>query len=77
MSNQTLLLKSKVQVIYYQTSQDDLGVAYATSEKRITIDEAFDILLEREKECKEVLKVKYENMEVELPIEVFEKYNIE
>lgn len=67
-----ILLKVKVQTIYYQTRNDDLGISHATSEKRITIDEAQDILTERQIEFKEVLKVKYEFVELDLPLEVFE-----
>ena len=73
----TILVKVKVQSIYFQTPKDDLGITYATSDKRITIDEAQDILLDRQVECKEVLKVKYEFVELELPLETFEKYIVE
>ena len=68
-----ILLKVKVQSIYFQTRKDELGISYATSDKRITIDEAQDILLDREIEYKEVLKVKYEFIEIELPLEDLEK----
>jgi len=68
-----ILLKVKVQSIYFQTRKDELGISYATSDKRITIDEAQDILLDREIEYKEVLKVKYEFIELELPLEDLEK----
>ena len=67
-----ILLKVKVQSIYFQTRKDELGISYATSDKRITIDEAQDILLDREIEYKEVLKVKYEFIELELPLEDLE-----
>ena len=43
----TLKLKTRVQVIYYQSSELDLRQEYATSEKRISLDEAEDILKER------------------------------
>lgn len=69
-----ILLKVKVQVIYFQTRKDDLGISYATSDKRITIVEAEEILIDREIEFKEVLKVKYEFVDLELPTNEFEKY---
>lgn len=71
---QYILLKVKVQSIYYQTRKDDLGITHATSEKRITIAEAEDILLDRKIEYKEVLKVKYEFVEIEVPLKDFENY---
>ena len=73
----TILLKVKVQVIYFQTKKDDLGISYATSDKRITIDEATDILLDREIEHKEVLKVKYEFVELEVPLSNFKDYLVQ
>ena len=69
-----ILLNVKVQCIYYQTEKDELGISYATSEKRITIAEAEDILTERQVQFKEVLKVKYEFVELQLPLETFEKH---
>ena len=72
-----ILLKVKVQSIYYQTRKDDLGISYATSDKRITISEAEDILLDRNIEFKEVLKVKYEFIELEIPLNEFENYIIQ
>lgn len=70
-------LKVKVQSIYYRTRNDDLGISYATSDKRITISEAEDILLDRNIEFKEVLKVKYEFIELEIPLNEFENYIIQ
>jgi len=72
-----ILLKVKVQSIYYRTRNDDLGISHATSDKRITISEAEDILLDRKIEFKEVLKVKYEFVELEIPLNEFENYIIE
>ena len=72
-----ILLKVKVQSIYYRTRKDDLGISYATSDKRITISEAEDILLDRKIEFKEVLKVKYEFIELEIPLNEFENYIIQ
>ena len=74
MSPQTILLKTKVQVIFYQTRTNELGTSYATSEKRITIAESEDILLERNIEYEEILKVKYEFVDLELPLEIFENH---
>ena len=76
-TSNNILLKVKVQSIYFQTRKGDLGISYATSEKRITILEAEDILTDREIEWKEVLKVKYEFIDLEIPLKDFEKYIIE
>ena len=72
-----ILLKVKVQVIYFQTRKDELGISHATSDKRITIVEATDILLDREIEYEEVLKVKYEFIELEIPLTNLENYIIQ
>ena len=72
--DQHILLNVKVQAIYFQTSDDELGITYATSEKRITISESSDILLDRQIEFKEVLKVKYEFIELEIPLNDLESY---
>ena len=72
-----ILLKVRVQVIYYQTRKNDLGISYATSDKRITIAEAEDILVDREVEFEEVLKVKYEYVDLEVPLDDFENYLVE
>lgn len=72
----TIHLKTKVQLITYETQSHDLGKSYATSPKRITIAEARDILLDRGIEFKEVLKVKYENIDLEIPLLDLESYII-
>lgn len=74
---QEILLNTRVQAIYFQTRQNALGIEYATSDKRITIDEATNILVDREIECEEVLKVKYEYVELEIPLKEFNNYIIE
>ena len=63
----------KVQVIYYQTQSDDLGIEFAQSPKRITLNEAKDILDSRGLLYDEVLRVKYENHDIKLTSEEFEK----
>lgn len=72
-----ILLKVKVQSIYFQTRKDDLGISYSTSDKRITISEAEDILLDRKIEYKEVLKVKYEFIDLEIPLKDFENFIVQ
>ena len=67
-------IKAKVQNIYYQTDTDELGIARATSDKRITIAEAEDILIDREIFYKEVLKVKIEYIELEIPLNDLENF---
>ena len=67
-------LNPRLQVIYYLTDDEELGKEYATSEKRISLDEAEFLLINREVEFKELLKVKYEVIEIELTVEEFKKY---
>ena len=69
-----ILLNVKVQAIYYQTEKDELGISYATSNKRITIAESEEILLDRKIRFKEILKVKYEFIEMEIPLNNLENY---
>lgn len=69
-------LNPRLQVLYYLTHDDELGKEYATSEKRISLEEAESLLNHREVEFKELLKVKYEVIEIELSIEQFKKYII-
>lgn len=70
----TLQLKTRVQVIYYQSSQLDLRQEYATSEKRISLDEAEEILKERKIDFEQIFKVQYERHTLELKSEEFENY---
>ena len=72
----TITLNPRLQVIYYKTQDEQLGKAYATSEKRISLDEAETLLNEREIEFVELLKVKYEVINVTMEVEEFEKYTI-
>jgi len=74
MNPNNIILQVKVQAIYYRTDQDDLGISYATSEKRITISESENILLDRDIHYKEVLKVKYEYIKMEIPLYDLESY---
>ena len=74
--DQHILLNVKVQAIYFQTEEDELGITYATSEKRITIAESEQILLDRKIRFKEILKVKYEYIEMEIPLNNLENYII-
>lgn len=70
----TILLNVKIQAIYFQTPTNELGIKHATSDKRITLAEAEDILLEREIPYHEILKVKYEDKQLEIPLTNYENY---
>ena len=70
----TLQLKTRVQVIYYQSDHLDLRKEYATSEKRISLDEAEEILQERNIAFEQIFKVQYERHTLELKSEEFENY---
>lgn len=76
MSDKNIVLKVKIQAIYFQTPKNELGISHATSDKRITIIEAEDILLNRGIEYDEILKVKYEDLEIEIPLNEYENYII-
>ena len=71
-----ILLKVKIQAIYYQTEKNELGISHATSDKKITIAEAEDILLDRGISYHEILKVKYEDIQIEVPLNEYENYII-
>ena len=68
-----ILIKAKVQLITYETPSGNLSQQYATSEKRISFSDAREILLERDIEFKEILKVKYENVQFNIPVTQFEQ----
>ena len=70
----TLKLKTRVQVIYYQSAELDLRKEYATSEKRISLDEAEEILEERNIAFEQIFKVQYERHTIELKSAEFENY---
>ena len=76
--NNHILIRTKIQAIYYQTEKDELGIAHATKKDnvRITIAESEDILLDRKIEFKEVLKVKFEDIDLEIPLNEYENYII-
>ena len=71
---ENIKLSVKVQVIYFQTDHQELGLSYATAEKRITIKDAEKILLDRDIDYKEILKVKYERITIILPLNDFIDY---
>ena len=70
----TLKLDTRVQVIYYQSDQLDLRHEYATSHKRISLDEAEEILKERNIAFEQIFKVQYERHTLELKSEEFETH---
>ena len=69
-------LSPRLQVIYYEKDDNELGKEYVTSDKRISLDEAHAILFHRNIDFKELLKVKYEIINVTMEIEEFKKYII-
>lgn len=68
----------RVQNIYYQPNEDlmQLGMYPATSDKRITLDEARDILRKNNIKFKQLLRVKSEEMILDIPVNEFKKYTI-
>ena len=72
--NDEMILNVKIQAIYFLTDQSELGITHATSEKRISIEEAKEILNDRKIVFEEILKVKYEDVTVTLPLAAYETY---
>ena len=77
-----ILIKTKVQKIYYQTPENELGIAYETKHsnirhERITLAEAEDILLNRKIAYDTILKVVFEDIEMEIPDDQFENFIVE
>ena len=70
----TLKLKTRVQVIYYQSDQLDLRQEYATSEKRISLDEAEEILQSRNIAFEQIFKVQYERHTIYIESETYEHF---
>ena len=71
---QTITLSVKIQAIYFQTLENNLGIEHATSDKRITLAESEEILKEREIEYDEILKVKYEDHEIQIPLKEYKTF---
>lgn len=67
-----LKLKLRVQKIFYQTKQDELGIAYANPEKKLSLKVAAGILEERQIDFSSVLRTQIEYVEIELPIKELE-----
>ena len=78
MNNHFIVLKVKIQAIYFQTDKNELGISHATKQDnaRITVIEAEQILQERAIHYKEILKVKFEDIELEIPMTEYENYLI-
>lgn len=73
--SQTITIKARVQNIYYQDENNYLGIARTTTDKqKLTQAEARDVLIDREIPYKDILKVKIEYIELELPVEKVEEY---
>ena len=60
MTENTLIFTTRVQVIYFSTEDESLEKEFATSKKRISFEDAEQILKSRNIPFKEILKVKYE-----------------
>ena len=71
-----ITLQTRVQNIYYQKPDDELGITAATSDKRISIAEARQILADRDIDFSDILKVKYETIDLELPLDELQNFTI-
>lgn len=73
--SQTITIKARVQNIYYQDENNYLGIARTTTDKqKLTQAEARDVLIDREIPYKDILKVKIEYIELEIPVDKIEEY---
>lgn len=70
----TLSLTTKVQQIYYMNEVEQLLKTYATSDKRISLKEAELILQAQEIPFKEILKVQFQKVDIEIPTHEFLSY---
>lgn len=70
----TITPRVKVQTIFYERHDGELGKEYATADKRLTREEASDILDQRNIEHKDVLQQKYEWLNLELPLSELKNY---
>ena len=66
-----LEIRTKVQVIYYETPDEELGKFFATSDKRISIEEGHHILQESDIEYSKLLKIQYEVIDLDIEHENF------
>lgn len=69
-----MIIKSKVQVISFETSDGSLGKFLHGSNERITIKQAEQILNDSEVEFKTVFQVRKEEVEFDIPDNELEKY---
>lgn len=66
MSEEKLQLKAKVQVIYYSTPDESLGQIFATPPKPLNVKECEEILKSRNIAFTEVLKKRYQYIDLEM-----------
>ena len=66
-----LNIGTRVQTIYYM-NKEDLGITYATHQKKLKLSEASEILKQRDLEHDKILKVEYEFLHLELDLNTFE-----
>ena len=73
----TIKIKTRIQAVYYQTPENTLGIKHLTSDKRITLSEAKEFLIENGIEYDTLLKVMYEDIDLEIPMKEYESYIVE
>lgn len=73
-----MILDLRLQVIYYETDNEELGKEYVTSEnnQRIPLAKANELLHQRDIAFNDLLKVKFENIQLQMPLDDFKKYII-
>lgn len=63
---ETISLPVKLQKIYFENENSELGTHYTTSTERLTIKQAEEILDAKEIEYKSVFQVRKETVDIEL-----------
>lgn len=69
MNNKKINLDVKLQNIYYEDLEGELGLFYTDKKDRITINEAKEILTTNHIDFQSVFKVRKETMTIELTID--------
>ena len=67
-----ITIETKLQKIYFEDTQGNLGTHFITENERVTIKQAEEILTEKGIEFKTIFQVRKENVEIHLTHEELE-----
>ena len=73
-----MIFDLRLQVIYYETDDEQLGKEYVTNEEnqRISLAQAEELLHQREIPFRDLLKVRFETLQLNMSLADFKKYII-